>query len=331
MSKFADDLAPIGGLQPLGGGTIIQPITEPTPVPEAPVASPALPPGIGYGPSGPSSQSAPQNPGSYRQPYEAPEEASKLPVYITAGVMVAVLIGIGIALIPAPPVAPPTSWEPFVAADQSFMCDLPKDWNIKAMGKASTDNEPSIGDGVIAKKGNASMEVTVSSLTGLLTSQLLFGDDPIPSGVFNSRAAPIHRAHGKKFKDRFRGFKETKITPTRELFPKMTGAVMDKAGKELVPDIRWNEYTAGGNKFGFGGKRHGYRVTVGGNMYIVNVVAECAERDWVKLKPSFERSIISLNETRKPAANSIAIPGGGSLPMGGDVPGLGNSGFGGGQ
>jgi hypothetical protein len=242
---------------------------------------------------------------------------------------VAVLIGIGIALIPPPPVPAPTAWEPFVAADQSFLCELPKGWDIHAMGKASEKNEASVGDGVIAKKSNASLEMTVSSVAGLIAGQLLYGNDPIPSGFMNSRAAPIHRSHGKSFKNRFRGFKETKVTPTMGMYPKMTGIVMDKTGKEAVPDIRWSEYTAGGNKFGFGGKRHGYRVTVGGNQYILNVVAECSEKDWAKLKPSFERSIVSLNETRKPQGSMIPMPGGGSLPTGGSVPGLGGAGFGG--
>lgn len=327
MSKFSDDLVPMGGLQPLGGTTAPSPTVEPTISPEVPAvtASPALPPGIGYGPTIPAGQGG----SSYRPVYEDPEQASKLPVYVTGGVGLAVLIGIGIAMIPAAPVPAPTDWESFVAADQSFLCELPKGWDINAMGKASQKNEPSVGDGVIAKKSNASLEMTVSSVAGLIAGQLLYGNDPIPSGFMNSRAAPIHRAHGRKFKDRFRGFKETKVTPTPEMYPKMTGVVLDKTGQEAVPDIRWSEYTAGGNKFGFGGKRHGYRVTVGGNQYILNVVAECSEQDWPKLKPSFERSIVSLNETRKPQGNGIPIPGGGSLPVGGGVPGLGNSGFGG--
>ncbi|MBC8134664.1 MAG: hypothetical protein H8F28_02100 [Fibrella sp.] len=336
MSKFSDDLAPIGGLQPLGGNVATQPNTEPTvsngtPEPVGPTASPTLPPGIGYGPSSPALINAPRGPISHRPSYDDPEQASKIPLYVTGGVGLAALIGIVILLIPAPPVPPPTAWEPFTAADESFTCELPKEWNIHAMGKASTDSQPSIGDGVTAKKGNASIEMTVSSVTGLLTGQLLFGDDPIPSGVFNSRAAPIHRAHGKQFKNRFRGFKETKVTPTPQMFPKMTGVVMDKTGKEFVPDIRWNEYTAGGNQFGFGGKRHGYRVTVGGGMSIVNVICESSERDWEKMKPAFERTIVSVNEMRKMPATAVPMPGGGSMPMGGEVPGFGGSGLGGGQ
>ena len=79
------------------------------------------------------------------------------------------------------------------------------------------------------------MEITVSSLAGLLTGQLLFGNDPIPSGVFNSRAAPIHRAHGKQFGKHYRGLKESKIIPTAQMFPKMTGVVMDTTGKRTCP------------------------------------------------------------------------------------------------
>ena len=155
MSKFTDDLAPIGGLQPLGGNTVTQPKTESVPPLETPIvsSSPALPPGIGYGPSNPALRhSLPPHSASYQQPYDAPEGSSKLPIYITGGVGLAMLVGIAIAFIPAAPVAPPTNWEPFVAADQSFSCDLPKEWYIKAMGKASTEKEASIGDGVLAKK-----------------------------------------------------------------------------------------------------------------------------------------------------------------------------------
>lgn len=335
MSNFPDDLAPIGGLQPLGGNVATQPKPETVNPPAEPApavsASPSLPPGIGYGPTTPASLEAARHYSSHRPTYEEEQREKKIPVYIMGGVGVAALIGIGIALIPAAPVAPPEAWQPFVAADQSFRCDLPKDWQVTAMGKASTDPQPSIGDGVLAKKSNASVEMTVSSVTGLLTGQLLFGNDPIPSGVFNSRAAPIHRAHGKQFKKRFAGFKETKITPTATMFPKMTGVVMDATGKEFVPDIRWSEYTAGGNQYGFGGKRHGYRVTVGGTQSIVGIVCESSEKDWQKLKPAFEKAIISVNETRPRPGDNINVPGGASLPMGGNVPGFGNSGLGGGQ
>lgn len=329
MSKFQDELTPIGGLQPLGGNVAVQTDTGPAGVagigaPAPSPSSPALPPGIGYGPSTPPARNVHYSHGSHHSRFEDPEQASKIPVYITAGVGLAAIVGIGILFIPAAPVAAPAEWEPFVAADQSFSCELPKEWNMVATGKASNDDRPTIGDGVTATKGNAHIEMTVSSVAGLLTGQLLFGDDPIPSGVFNSRAAPIHRAHGKKFKNRFAGFKESKVTPIAQMFPKMTGVVMDKTGKEFVPDIRWSEYTAGGNRFGFGGKRHGYRMTVGGGQYIVNVICESSERDWPKLKPAFERAIVSVNEPRKPQSPMMSLPGGGTLPAGGPVPGFGS-------
>ncbi len=340
MSKFSDDLTPIGGLQPLGGNAATQPPPPPAvsaSVPslsQSPVrlpSSPTLPPGVGYGPTAPSSPDGYRNPGYRPAPPDEPEEASRLPLYIGGGVGLAVLIGVGLLFIPAAPVAPPTAWEPFVAADNTFLCDLPKGWEVHAMGKASAENQPSVGDGVTAKKSNASVEMTVSSVSGLIAGQLLFGDSPVPTGLFNSRAAPIHRASGKRFKTRFRGFKETKVTPTPQMFPKMTGIVADKTGKEFVPDIRWHEYTAGGNQFGFGGKRHGYRVTVGGNQSIVNIVCESSEGDWRKLKPAFERTIVSVAETTAPQGKMLDLPGDSVLPMGGQVPGVGNSGMGSGQ
>ena len=50
------------------------------------------------------------------------------------------------------------------------------------------------------------------------------------------------------------------------------------------------------------------------------------------MKPSFERAILSLDEPRKPQNKMLNVPGSGAaLPMGTEVPGLGSSGFGGGQ
>lgn len=330
MKQFSDELTPVGGLQAIGGDSA--PIT-PTELHHATnnvvtlsQSTAAVPPMYGNSPgSFPQNQVHPAS--SYKSRDIGEDAPNRLPLYIGGGAAVAALAGLSLLLIPTAPVEAPKDWLPFTAADQSFACEVPKSWEVIPMGKASSANENSIGDGVLAKKGDAMVEVTVSSIGGLLTGQLLFGDETIPSGVFHSRAAPIYKAHGKQFKKKFSQFKETKITPLMQQYPKMTNVVMGQTEKDLVADIRWSEYTATGNRFGFGGKRHGYRMAVGGNQYIVNVVCECSERDWVKLKPAFERTIASVNETRKPAPGMIGVPGGASLPMGGNVPGFGGSGL----
>ncbi len=339
MSKFADELTQIGGLKPLGGEAALTPKSEAPPVqpgtaPYAPRVVQPLPPGSPYVPPVPGGNmppptgALPTRPTSYPAPPEDDAEVpSRLPTYIGGGVAAVILIWIGTLFIPSAPVDAPTEWTTFTASDQSFACELPKKWEIKSEGNASTSTEAAISDGVTAKRGDADVEVSVSSVTGLIKAQLMFGDDPIPSGFAHSRATPIYQAHGRVFKKRFAHYKSKRVEPTPEMIPRMTGIVPDENNRELLPDLRWSEWTASGNQYGFGGKRHGYRTTVGGNNYIVNVVCECSERDWPKLKPAFERMIVSVSEPRKAGpGGGVAVPGGGSLPTG-DMPGFGGSGL----
>ena len=319
MKQFSDELTPVGGLQPLGGGA-----PTPVPVESSSAANEPTKPDTAHR----SVRPEPYHGATYPSHHAAIDPPSKIPYYLLGGGVVAAAIGAVFFVVPSTPVNAPAEWQPFTAADKSFACEIPKSWDVTAMGKASAANELSVEDGVIAKRSDAKVEVTVSSITGLITGQLLYGNDPIPAGTFQSRSAPIFRAHGRQFKKRFAHYQEVSVAPTNVMYPRMTNVVMGKDEKDLVADIRWGEYTATGNNFGMGGKRHGYRMAVGGNKYIVYVICECSERDWTKLKPAFERTIASVREIRPPGGSNIALPGGASLPMGGEVPGFGASGFG---
>ncbi|MBC8141271.1 MAG: hypothetical protein H7Y38_07495 [Armatimonadetes bacterium] len=302
-------------LQPIGGGSYSPPPPPPD-LTQAPV--PLAPTEYAAQPVRPTSSVPPR--------YEDPD---KPPMYLygIGGVVALAAMGWGVSLfLPSAPVDAPAAYVPFAAADKSFTCELPDKWRVEAMGEASAEAKNSLSNGVEARQSDAYIKVTNSSIAGLITGQLLYGDDPIPQGAFGSRARPIFNDHGKGFKKRFKGYKETKLSPAETQLPKMTGIVQVENTKDFVPDIRLAEFTATGNSYGLGGKRHGYRMAVGGSAQIVNVVCECSERDWVKLKPAFEKVMVSLAEPRPAGLDrgGVAVPGGATLPTDGEVPGFGS-------
>ncbi len=257
--------------------------------------------------------------------YEDPDKPPTY-LYVIGGVAAVAVLDWGVSFfLPSAPVDAPTAYAPFAAADKSFTCELPDKWQVEALGTASAEEKNSMSNGVEARKSDAYIKVTNSSIAGLLTGQLLYGSNPIPDGTFGSRARPIFNDHGKGFKKRFKNYKETKLTPAEAQLPKMTNIVQVENAKEMVPDIRFAEFTASGNNYGLGGKRHGYRMAVGGSKEILCVVCECSERDWQKLKPTFEKVMLSLSEPRPAGLDpgSVAVPGGAALPTSGGVPSYG--------
>ena len=303
-------------LQPIGGGSYVPP-AAPTPPPAPPAPMPdTIASATGYRPA----------PLSAAPPRRQAEDPDNPPAYLygIGGVAALALLGWGGSfLLPSAPVDAPAAYVPFAAADNSFTCELPDKWRVEPQGRASKENRNSIADGVEARQSDACIEVTTSTIAGLLTGQLLYGSGPVPDGLLNSRARPVFNDHGRAFKKRFKGYKETKLTPTNSQLPPMTNLVLVENTRDMVPDIRLAEFTASGNKYGIGGKRHGYRMAVGGNAEIVNVVCECSERDWTKLKPAFEKVMVSMAEPRRAGMPGVAVPGGGApLPTGG-VPGFG--------
>jgi len=301
-------------LQPIGGGNYSPP---PPPPDLTQVPVPLAPTEYAVQPVRPAGTVPPR--------YE--EDPDKPPTYLygIGGVIALAAMGWSVSLfIPSAPVDAPAAYKPFAAADQSFTCELPDKWQVEALGTANAEEKNSISNGVEARQSDAYIKVTRSSIAGLLAGQLLYGSNPIPEGTFGSRAKPIFNHHGKGFKKRFKNYKETKLSLPESQLPKMTNVVQVENTKDMVPDIRFAEFTASGNSYGMGGKRHGYRMAVGGTKEILCVVCECSERDWQKLKPAFERVMVSLAEPR-PAGldrNSVAVPGGATLPTGG-VPGYG--------
>lgn len=229
---------------------------------------------------------------------------------IIAGGAVAVLALIAYFVFRTPPpVAVPTSFATFTAADGSFTCDTPGGWDTRAVGAAAGDKQLTNSDGVFLTSGNAKIEITTTTVAGQAMGELVLGKETVPESMTGSAAAALHRRSKKGLKNRLKGYQETAVAK----FQSRMGGMIFKEGR-FEPDARLSEYTATGNQYGFGGKVHGYRASLTGPTLIASVVCQCSEADWPKLKPAFLRVIASLRDTvpvKGPQAPGL--PGG--IPM----------------
>ncbi|HVK05017.1 MAG TPA: hypothetical protein VM490_16190, partial [Armatimonadaceae bacterium] len=212
---------------------------------------------------------------------------------------------------PAGPVAVPTKFATFAAADGSFLLEAPDGWAQKPMGKAAPEGQRDhVGaDGIRMQSGDAHVEVTFSSVAGLVGGQLLFGDEIVPESMVGARSAPIHRSLNKALKSRYKNY-QAKPVARVPFESRMASLAATKDQNGLEMDLRLSEFTADGNKLGLGGKRHGYMAAIGGGDLIASVVCECKESDWPKLKPAFERVLASIAEgaTDEECGGGIGVP-----------------------
>ncbi|MGC4045899.1 MAG: hypothetical protein QM758_19075 [Armatimonas sp.] len=325
-------LKPIGGAdnQPVEPSTPQNPVT-----PQAPQQAPIAPS------SAPSAPIAP--PVGYRAPVYEPEPTSKAPLIV--GISAAVLLlGGGTLWLFKPEGKPtiPVAWASFSAPDGSFACESPEGWTVRGTGHAAEGgSKMSEDNGVHMDSGAAHVEVSFSSVSGLVTKQLLFGKEMTPEAMTGSRANGVFSSQKSGMKKRFNELTETPIpAPESKMASIDRGSLAALGGasgssgnseelkelkdlKELFkPDIRIVEFTGKKSGLGMGRPVQGIRATLGGREQIASVVCYCPPGDYAALKPSFLRVIGSITETRKPGDGSMTLqaPGFGGVTVPGSPP-----------
>jgi len=321
MPDPKDLLAPIGGSKPEGTEpgvsqtfsspeeampklrTVAGPASTGQTAPVAPPAQPASPVGSPALRPQPEPQAAapaydqqpitPTRPVAYEEVATGP---NKRLIFGGIGAAVAVVAVAAFVLLHRGPAVVPSTYTTFTSADNTFTCETPNGWNTYATGEASGDKHSTKLNGVYMQSGDAAIEVTFSTVSGLVGSQLLFGKDPTPEAMGGSRAAGVAWMQKRAVAKQFKGYSE-KLMPD---CPSGMGAMIPgkDPGKDLefVPDARLYEFTASGNWLGFGGKIHGYRATMAGSNLIAAAECHCSEAEWEKLKPAFLHVIEKVQE-----------------------------------
>jgi hypothetical protein len=217
-------------LKPIGGGSGEEP---PAPPPAAGPADSPLP--------NPQSSSSPVG---YRAPsYEPDPPPAKVPMLIGLGIG-ALLAIVGFLLLkPEGSPTVPTAWTRFEAADGSFACDAPEGWKVSGTGSAAGDSKMAEDDGLVLNSGGAHVEVSMSTVAGLMTGQLLFGSSVTPEAMTGSRANGVFTFQKRGLKKHFSGFKDTPIPP-----PASNMASLDPSGLSELPAGVGNVKDAAGLK-----------------------------------------------------------------------------------
>ena len=264
--------------------------------------------------------------------WQDPDAGSARKIWAGIGVSaVAALVVGAFCLFRAPARATvPTAYAPYTSGDQLWGFDAPQGWTRTASGAATGDPHAVGFNAVTCSSGSAEINISISTVSGLIQNQLLFGNNITPEAMGGSHANGIQKSTLKPFKKTFRDYQETEIAAS--LPWKMGGEVVKgfSAGGVSMPDIKTEpdvkvaEFKASSNQWGLGGPVHGYRATLGGSTLIAYAVCQCSERDWPAVKPTFERVLASVHETERATKSvnsqpSVGGMGGGNLmsPIGG--------------
>ena len=215
--------------------------------------------------------------------------------FIIGGVVLALAALAFFLLRPLGPAATPTEAASFVAADQAFSCELPGNWEKTALGTAAEGGKETSSPGVRATSGGGMMEVTFSTVRGLMTGQLLFGSELTPGSMQGqSNALAVAKLQKKGVKKRFGNYEETKLPNC----PSGMGASIIDENKKIVADAILYEFTAKGAGLHQRGAIHGYRAVMAGRTLIAAAICSCDESDWKKLQPEFLKFIASIQEAQ---------------------------------
>ena len=225
---------------------------------------------------------------------------------IVGGVVAAALLFCAYFVFRAPPMAfPPTGYAPFTSGDKKWGFDAPQGWSESSSGAASEDTKSVGMNGVTYTSGSATLDISISTVAGLMQKQLLFGSDPVPEAMAGSRANGVQDDARRGFKKQFKNYHEAPIT---ENLPTAMGGIT-LAGFKVKPDVRMAEFSASSSRWGLGGPVHGYRASLAGRTLIAYVICRCSERDWPAIKPSFLRMLATVHENRMPGDRIDTTPG----------------------
>ncbi len=326
-------------LKPIGGGSGEEPPAPQTPATPPPTAGPRpLAPPPSAGPPAHSPLPTPHSPSppiGYRAPsYEPDPPPSKVPLFVGLGIGVAALCAIGFWLFkPDAPPTIPTAWTTFEAANGSFNCDVPEGWSVSGTGQASGDSKMAEDDGLILNSGGAHVEVSMSTVAGLMTGQLLFGSSTTPEAMTGSRANGVFTFQKRGLKKHFSSFTDTPIPAPESKMASIdpggltelagaTGSTKDLAGlkdalKDIVKaDIRIAEFSGKKTGLGMGRPVRGVRACVAGRELIASVSCWCPPKDYPAMKPVFLRIIGSVAEGSGGSdKKTLGFPGMGGVPI----------------
>ena len=198
------------------------------------------------------------------------------------------LLFIGISLQP-PAVAAPTAYTKFTAADGSFSCERPQNWD-KRSGEAHA-----IQSAALFRRGHAEISIDCSLMQGLMGD---FAQAPggLPDlgaaqGVDLSQVPGMEKLQAELKKPAVEKVHES----NRKLYSKLMADYDEKPAQVLrcaAGEGRVSEFTGKGGLLA--GGIHGYRATILGPERGITVLAKCPERNWRTLKPAFERVLCSI-------------------------------------
>jgi hypothetical protein len=341
MSDPRDVLKPVG-LQPVGGKkreteTQHPNNTEHRPQPPSPLVPPSAAPASAYLSTAPPTpaDNSPLNPAdNLRRIQQIEEEQDNSPrnrALLTGGGALVVILAIGSYLMSKMPhpASAVSDYASFSAADQTFMCDVPTSWSQKATGAAAGDHLATAANGLTITSGSTRIEISMSTVAGLVQGQLLFGGDPAPGGLSGKgNAATVAGLQKKGITGRFVGYTEavqkdfdSKMAATEGL--KELQALEDQAAAaraanpeegdtpapriklDIEPDIRLYEFTATEPWYNLGGKVHGFRGVFAGGNNIASVLCQCPEDEWSKVKPVFRHVMESIREVPRTETKAI--------------------------
>ncbi|MFO1096589.1 MAG: hypothetical protein U0992_25265 [Planctomycetaceae bacterium] len=173
----------------------------------------------------------------------------------------------------APP--EPLTYSEHAHKEGNFKFDYPNGWEVASGG--GTGGVPPWGT---FSKDDVSVDIRAdlkgASIADIANAAANQSTEELPPEL--SPVAKVHQfQHDVKYKIEYDDFEET------------PGGFYD------VPFGRgWlSEFTA--SEGAFGGKIHGYRLTLLGGMHQFNVICKCQEKNWRKNEPMFERVLKSIS------------------------------------
>lgn len=314
-------------LSPPGANSTMPPASRPVFSPGQPLAPPSVPLSPQQGVTGPpmpppgGAAAAVRPPAGYYQPES--EGPNKVLLFGGGAVALAAIVALFILFLPKPPVPAPTSFSSFSSADGKWACQVPDGWKQKPTGSASGTDSNQL-NGLIVQRGGAEIQISFSTVAGLMGAQLMFGNEIVPEAMGGSRANGVDKIFKPAVKKRYKGYEEK---PVAGGMPSaMSGLVLGESlGSEIKADMVVAEFSARSNNWGLGGPVRGYRAVLAGSDLIASVSCVCSAKDWEKLKPGFKKVIGSIRETgassgdddEEEIGGGVASPGrSGDTPVG---------------
>jgi hypothetical protein len=209
-------------------------------------------------------------------PYAVRKKQTALMVGLGVAI-VALLIVIGVMKASKPAiVAPPASYTLYVSPDKTFTCQGPKNWSYRDFGVEGRG----IG-GMIFDKGDAKLQIN-SSLLGSLMGDIL-KPPPVPddSGLPSPPPAieNLHAFYAPNVKKNYKEYREGSMAAFTQ---------------PAYGDARYSEFTA--RRSSYGPQLKGIRVTMLGTERGIEIVGECPEASWSKLRESYWQVMMSVTQ-----------------------------------